>query len=133
MSNEAINDLKRCVKQYRDVDDEIRVLNKNVYEKREARKMLEVEMCDIIKTPQFAQVDKLKIDDDGSYIKIQKPHTYSKAWSLSKKDLDLLLADYFRDTSNPSAKECLEYIVNKRKLSLVGKEYEFERVVSEDN
>jgi hypothetical protein len=29
---EAISDLKRCVKQYRDVDNEIRVLNKQVYE-----------------------------------------------------------------------------------------------------
>jgi RNA binding exosome subunit len=130
---EAINDLKRCVKQYRDVDNEIRVLNREVYSKREARKIVEMEMVDLVKLPQFASVDKLKIDDDGSYIKIQKPDSYSKAWNLSKKDLDGLLKAYFTTSSNPNAEDCSKFIVEHRKRSLIGREYEFERIVREDN
>lgn len=132
MSTEAINDLKRCVKQYRDVDDEIRVLNKTVHEKRESRKIVEMEMCDLIKLPQFNSVDKLKIDD-GSCIKIQRPETYSKAWNLSKKDLETLVGGYFQSTPSPTAEECVSYIVGQRKRALVGKEFEFTRVVKEDD
>jgi len=128
-----MNDLKRCVKQYRDVDNELRVLNKQVYTKREQRKIVEMEMSDLVKLPQFSVVDKLKIDDDGSYIRIQKPETYSKAWSLSKKDLEQLTKEYFASTTSPTAQECAAYIVQNRKRSLVGKDYEFERVVAEDN
>lgn len=133
MSTEAINDLKRCVKQYRDVDNEIRALNKNVYEKREARKIVEMEMCDLIKLPQFNTVDKLKIDDDGSCIKIQRPDTYAKAWNLSKKDLETLVSGYFQSTTTPSADECVSYIIGQRKRTLVGKEFEFTRVIKEDD
>ena len=132
MSTEAINDLKRCVKQYRDVDNEIRVLNKNVYEKREARRIVEMEMCDLIKLPQFNAVDKLKIDDDGSCIKIQSPETYAKAWSLSKKELEVLINGYFQSTSTPDANKCVNYIVEQRKRALVGKDFEFSRVVKEE-
>jgi hypothetical protein len=130
---DAISDLKRCVKQYRDVDNELRFLNREVYSKRETRKIVEMEMADLVKLPQFASVDRLKIDDDGSYIRIQKPETYSKAWNLSKKDLDSLLKSYFTSSSNPTADECSKFIVEQRKRSLIGKEYEFERIVSENN
>jgi hypothetical protein len=132
MSNEAINDLKRCVKQYRDVDNELRVLNKTVYEKREARKMVEMEMSDLIKLPQFGSIDKLKIDDDGSCIKIQRPETYVKGWSLSKKELESLVASYFQSTMTPNPKDCVEFIVGQRKQALIGKEFEFNRVVQEE-
>jgi len=133
MSTEAINDLKRCVKQYRDVDNEIRVLNKNVHEKREARRVVEMEMRDIIKLPQFSSVDKLKIEDDGSYIKFQRPDTYSKAWSLSKKELETMVGGYFQSTNNLSSAECVNYIIEHRKRALVGKEFEFNRVTKEDD
>lgn len=131
MSNEAINDLKRCVKQYRDVDNDLRVLNKTVYEKREARKIVEMEMSDLIKLPQFGSVDKLKIDDDGSCIKIQRPETYAKAWSLSKKELETLVGSYFQSTMSPNPKDCVEFIVGRRKQALIGKDFEFSRVVQE--
>jgi len=127
---EALNDLKRCVKQYRDVDNELRMLNKQVYAKREARKIVEMEMVDLVKLPQFSVVDKLKIDDDGSYIRIQKPESYSKAWSLSKRELDELHKAYFASTVNPTAEGCTAYVVDNRKRSLVGREYEFERVIN---
>ena len=130
--SEAINDLKRCVKQYRDIDNEIRVINRTIYDKRESRRIIEMEMCDLIKLPQFDNVDKLKIDDDGSCIKIQRPDTYAKAWSLSKKDLETLIGGYFQSTNTPKPAECLSYIIEQRKKSLVGKEFEFSRVIPEE-
>ena len=126
-----MNDLKRCVKQYRDVDNELRILNKTVYEKRESRKIVEMEMADLIKLPQFEGIDKLKIDD-GSCIKIQRPEQYSKAWSLSKKDLEGLLKTYFDSTKTPSNTGCLEFILEQRKRSLVAKEFEFARIIPEE-
>lgn len=129
---EAINDLKRCVKEYRDIDDSIRILNKQVYDKRESRKIVEMEMCDLIKLPQFGTIDKLKIDDDGSTIKIQRPETYTKAWSLSKKDLDTLVKSYFQSTGSPNADGCIQYVTEERKKGLVGKEFDFTRVIPEE-
>ena len=132
MSNEAIIDLKRCVKNYRDLDDEIRELNKQVYSKREDRKIVELEMSTLITLPQFEGIDKLKIDDDGSTIKIGRPGTYNKPWSLSKNELELLLVAYFQSTGNPRADECIQYIVEQRRRSLIGKEVDFSRVIPKE-
>ena len=133
MSTEAINDLKRCVKQYRDVDNEIRLLNKNVYDKRETRRIVQMEMADLARLPQFASVDKLKIDDDGSYIRIQRPETYAKPWSLSKKELIDLNMAYFASTTTPTADGCSTFIIEHRKRSLIGKEFEFTRITTDDD
>lgn len=132
MSTEALKDLKDCIKRYRDVDDELVALNKKVYELRESRRCLSDELTQIIKLPQFDNISKLKIDDDGSTIKIQRPDTYSKAWSLSKKELETLLTSYFQSTANPTSAGCNTYILEQRKASLVGKEFEFYRNIPEE-
>ena len=132
MAVEAITDLKRCVKQYRDLDNEIRELNKEVYSKREDRKVVEMEMSDLIKLPQFNGVDKLKFDDDNSHIKIGRPGMYSKPWSLSKKELETLIKGYFGSTVTPNSEDCLNYILEERKKALVGREFDFTRVIPEE-
>jgi hypothetical protein len=132
MSNEAITDLKRCVKQYRDLDNEIRELNKEVYSKREDRKIAEMELSDLIKLPQFQGVDKLKFDDDNSCIKIARPGTYNKPWSLSKKELELLLKNYFTGDNPLDANSCFKFIVEERQKALIGKEFDFTRVFPEE-
>lgn len=132
MSTEALNDLRRCVKQYREIDDELRQLNKTIYSKREDRKIVEMEMSDIIKLPQFDSIDKMKIDDDGSTIKIARPGTYNKPWSLSKKELESLLKAYFISGNRMDAESCFNFIVEERKVALVGKEYDFSRVIPEE-
>lgn len=131
--SEAIIDLKRCIKQYRDADNDIRLLNKMVYEKRESRKIVEMELADLIKLPEFSSYDKLKIEDDGSTIKIQKPETYSKPWSLSKKDLQSVIGAYFASTSMPNPQSCYEYVCNDRKIKLVATEFAFTRIVAEED
>ena len=132
MSNEAINDLRRCVKQYRAVDDEIRELNKTVYSKREDRKVIEMEMTDLMKLPQFGDIDKLKIDDDGSTIKIGRPGGYSKPWSLSKKELKTLLESYFVPGHRMDAESCFNFILEERQRALVAKDFDFSRVIPEE-
>lgn len=132
MADEAIVNLKRCVKEYRDLDNELRELNKKIYDKREDRRILHVEMSDIINLPQFSGVDKLKIDDDGSTIKIARPGTHTKPWSLSKKELETLLVDYFRHSTNPHAQGCLQYILEERRKALVSKDFDFTRVIPEE-
>lgn len=130
--SEIINDLKRCVKQYRDIDNEIRELNKEVYSKREDRKAVEMELTDLVKLPQFSGIDKLKIDDDGSTIKIARPGTYAKAWALSQKELEGLLHKYFGATVTPNPSDCVQYIVSERKKGLVNKDFDFSRVIPEE-
>lgn len=132
MASETISDLKRCVKQYRDLDNEIRELNKEVYSKREDRKIVELELSDLIKLPQFDGIDKLKFDDDNSSIKIARPGTYTKPWSLSKKELENLLKAYFTEDHPLNAESCYKFIVAERQKSLVGKEFDFTRVISEE-
>jgi len=132
MANEAITDLKRCVKQYRDLDNEIRELNKEVHSKREDRKIVEMELADLIKLPQFDGIDKLKFDDDNSSIKISRPGTYNKPWSLSKKELESLLKVYFTGDNPLNAASCFKFILEERQKALVGKEYDFTRVIPED-
>jgi hypothetical protein len=130
---EAIRDLKRCVRQYREVDDELRELNQEVYQKREARKIVELELADLMKVDHFREFKKMKIEEDGSTITIQRPHEWSKPWSLSKKDLKDVLQRYFESTNVQSAEKCLEFILEAQKSKLVSTEYNFSRVVPEED
>jgi hypothetical protein len=132
MSTEEISNLKQCVKMYRDLDNQIRELNKEVQSKREDRKIIEMDIADIMKLPQFSGIDKLKIDDDNSTIKIARPGTYNKPWSLSKKELDVLLRSYFSAARAPNADECINYILEERRKALIGKEFDFSRVIPEE-
>ena len=130
---EAIRDLKRCVKQYREIDDKLRDLNREVYEKRESRKIIELELADLMKVDQFMNFKKLKIEEDGSTITVQRPNEWTKPWSLSKKDLKDLLERYFNSTNFPNAEKCLEFILEAQKTKLTSTEYSFNRIVPEED
>jgi hypothetical protein len=125
----ALENLKDYIRKYRDVDNEIRELNKAVYEKRDTRKSIELEITTVLSLPQFQAYDKLKIDEDGSTIRIKRPETYEKAWSLSKKELKALLDEYFKSDQPLNADSCFEFIVAQRKQALVGTEFELTRIV----
>jgi hypothetical protein len=130
---EAIRDLKRCVQQYRKVDDELRVLNHEVYNKRESRKIVEMELADLMKVEQFVNFKKLKIEEDGSIITIQRPQEWTKPWSLSKKDLKDSLERYFNSTNIPSADKAFEFITEAQKTKLTSTDFNFSRVVPEED
>jgi hypothetical protein len=130
---EAIRDLKRCVQQYRKVDDELRVLNHEVYNKRESRKIVEMELADLMKVEQFVNFKKLKIEEDGSIITIQRPQEWTKPWNLSKKDLKDSLERYFNSTVQPSPDKAFEFITEAQKTKLTSLEFNFSRVVPEED
>jgi hypothetical protein len=128
-----MQDLKGCIKQYKNVDDELRALNKQVYDLREKRKMLEIEIGDILRDPKFEAYSKLKIEEDGSTIKIQRPNTWSKAWTLSKKDLTEHLQAYFALGGSKNADACYEFILERQKEKLVSEEFSLTRIVASEN
>uniref|UniRef100_A0A6C0JYE4 Uncharacterized protein n=1 Tax=viral metagenome TaxID=1070528 RepID=A0A6C0JYE4_9ZZZZ len=124
--------LKNCVKQYRDIDNVIRELNKEVYSKRDERKTIEKQLAEFMKLPQLQGIDTLKIDEDGSSIRIHRPETYAKPWSLSKKDLESLVLQYFQDNSDPDPTDLIEFICKSRASALVAREYDFTRVLPKE-
>ena len=81
-------------------------------------------------------LNKLEIQDDGSYIKIQRPETWSKPWSLSQKELKDLISSYVHGgaTGNkPWPEELLDWIVHNKKTGMVAKEFAFKRVMNVEN
>ena len=124
-----MNDLKNCIKQYREIDDEIRDLNKQVYEKRDARKTVEMEIADIIRDPQFDGIKKIKLEEDGSTISFKRPNEWVKPWSLSQKDLKDLATQYFAVAGQFNAESLVKFIIDTRKQSLVATEFSFTRTV----
>ena len=127
-------ELKDRLRVYRSLDDQIRDINKLVYDLREKRKIVELEMADILKTPELSQVGELRLENDNSYIRIQRPGTYSKPWSLSKKDLQNYIEHYFENAGpNPNRRECFEFIVRQQKLNAVESDFKFVRTIPNEN
>ena len=130
----AKNELVQCVRKYRVLDDKLKELNKDVSKLRENRKILEMEMSDLLKVPQFATINKLEINDDKSIIKIQRPDMWSKPWSLSAKELRNLLDEYFKTGGLHTSEGAHTFIVDRRKGDLVSSEFSFNRMsVKEDD
>lgn len=128
MSGELIS----CVRKYRSLDDKLKVVNQDAQKLREDRKIIEMQLSDILKTTGYATIHKLEIQDDNTVIKIQRPDMWSKPWSLSAKDLKQHLQDFWT-TSNPkTADDCYAYIVDKRKRALIATDFAFTRTPMKD-
>jgi len=121
-------DLVRAVRKYRSLDDQIKEINTTVYKLREDKKFVENEMSDILRRTNFQNLNKLEIQDDGSYIKIQRPETWSKPWSLSQTELKDLIAGYAGPLDG-----LFKWIVERKKTGMVAKEFAFKRVMNVDN
>jgi hypothetical protein len=127
MSKDASAELLACVRKYRIFDDKLKVLNKATHALREDRKVVELEMSDILKIPAYATISKLEISD-STVIKIQRPDLWSKPWSLSAKDMKGYLEDYFKRPGVHTAEDCHAFIVDRRKGSLISTEFSFSRM-----
>lgn len=127
-------ELKERLKVYRDLDNQLREVNKVVYDLREKRKMVEFEMVDILKHPQFSTIGMLRLENDNSSIRIQRPGTYSKAWSMSKRDLQNYIDHYF-ENAGPTAnrRDCFEFIVQQQKASAIETDYKITRIIPNEN
>jgi len=128
-------DLVKAVRKFRECDDKLKELNKEVSKLREAKKLVEEEMAGILKRGPFATLDKLELAGDQSRIDIQRPGTYSKPWSLSQKGLETFAVDYFIRTgkTGAEAKAFVEFVSRQKKADLVSNEFSFKRVVNVDD
>jgi hypothetical protein len=125
----TMEELKQCIKDYRNLDNQRRELNGQVSTVREEIKMKELEMQDILRSPQFTGYDRLRIEDDGSEIKIQRQ--WVKPISFTQGSLQKSLTDFFGDSQK--AKDCLDYIIRKHKETSVSTEFKFTRLVKNEN
>ena len=119
--------LKTRLHSYRTVDSRIRELNAEVHALRTERRDIETEMSAMLLAPEFSTFNEVRLSDDGSVIKIQRPNQWSKAWTLSKKDMQTLLKEYFESTAagDTTADGCFAYIVDKKTRALVATEFAF--------
>jgi len=131
MAAEDINNLRTAVGRYRTIDDQLRTLNRQVYPLREQRKITEMEIVDILRQPEYATVTKLDIREDGSSIKIKKPHTWRSPWALSKSELERYITQYFASTQAPNPNDCYRFIVRTHEPTLVRGTFSIERVVAD--
>jgi hypothetical protein len=118
--------LKNALYAYKDIDNRLNDLNRDVATLRGQRKDIEVTMATILARPELSAIDKLELKDDNSYVRIGRPDTWTKPWSLSKKDLATHLTDYFQRNTVPTPDGCFKYICETQRT--LGKEFTFERV-----
>ena len=119
--------LKTRLQSYHEIDNEIQELNKKTHTLRSKRKEIETEMANILQHPELSGIEALNLVEDGSVVKIQRPG-WNKAWTLSKKELKLLLDSYFDSRNVHEADTCFDYIVDAVKPKLVSTEFSFVRV-----
>ena len=127
-----MDDLKNCIRKYQRIDNELQDLNKTVYSLREDRKIVELEMVDVVKQTQFETINTFKLED-GSTIRIQRPQKWSKPWSMSRRDLSQYVEEYFNSTEEPSAKQCIWFITQMKERTLVSTDFSFTRNLSKED
>lgn len=122
-----IDTLKAELRSYARIDDDLQGMNKKVYELRNARREVETTIATILQTPELAQIEKIQLSEDNSFVKIQRPG-WNKPWSISKKDLNESIRSYFESTTTPCADDCYKFIIDSQKDKLSSKEFNFTRV-----
>ena len=94
-----LNSLKSHIQSYRDIDSKLQELNTEVHRLRKDKNEVESSMASLLQNPEFESINMLQLKEDGSTIQIQRPNTWSKAWTLSKKDLHKYMREYFEKNS----------------------------------
>ena len=115
---------------YRLLDEDLKKINAKAHDLRRERKDVEVEMATILSKPEFDQVEKLEIKDDGSLVKIQRPGTWTKGWSMSKNELMEGLKLYFKIDKDANAEDCFAFLVEHQKPKMISTEFAFERLAT---
>ena len=121
--------LKSHLQSYRKLDEDLKELNAKSLEVRRERKQIESEMSIILQKPEFQQYDKLEIKEDGSLIRIQRPGTWTKGWSMSKHELMDALNLYFKVDKDANAEDCYDFLVEHQKPKMISNEFAFERTI----
>lgn len=106
-----MDDLRRLANEYSTLAKRIAQKNREVYGDREDRKRLELEMIDIMKTPEFATVRNFQ--HQGCTFKVDPPGSWKGSWYISKTDLYSDIVSYFNSTAQQSPEGCYGFIVNR--------------------
>jgi hypothetical protein len=128
-----LNSLKSHIQSYRDIDSKLQELNTEVYKLRKDKNEVESSMASLLQNPEFESINMLQLKEDGSTIQIQRPNTWSKAWTLSKKDLHKYMREYFEKTPKPNPDECYQYITQEKSKTLVSNEFSFTRIIQKQS
>jgi len=107
-----MEEFKQVLNQYTDLNTRLQDLNAQVYALREQKKIKELEVIDFLRQPEFSQFQVIE-RPDGTKLKISRPLTWSKPWSLSKTELFRLLDSYFLIPGIQSAANCYNYITRE--------------------
>lgn len=127
MAEQAKSELLVLIRKYRELDASIKKINKNLTDLRDERGELEHSMEQIFERPENQHFQKMDLSDD-SYIRIQRPGEWKKPWGLSKKELGVLLTEFFGSGKPLNAEECYRHIVEAREKALVATEMNFMRI-----
>lgn len=122
-----IDNLKSHLRSYSKLDDEIQVLNKQVYDLRNERKEIETHIATILTNPELSQIEKIQLSEDNSVLKIQRPG-WTKPWSLSKKELKSCIDSYFQSGKPMNPDDLYSYIVESQKDKLSSNDFSFTRI-----
>ena len=106
-----MDDLRRLANEYSTLAKRIAQKNREVYGDREDRKRLELEMIDIMKTPEFATVRNFQ--HQGCTFKVDPPGSWKGSWYISKTDLHSDIVSYFQSTAQASGDGCYGFFVNR--------------------
>ena len=106
-----MDDLRRLAAEYSRVQMGLDLKNREVQAERERRKGIELEIVDLMKTPEFATVHNFQ--HQGAIFKVDPPGTWKSSWYLSKAELRSDIVSYWSSTDNRNAQECFNHIVAK--------------------
>ena len=120
------SDLKNQMAKYIAVDNALQVANARSFELRKEKKSAEESLAVLLQYPGVENINTLK-NEAGDTIKVHRPGTWNKGWTLSKKDLESMLNTYFDSRVQPNAQECFDFIVGENKKSMVSSDFSFSR------
>ena len=122
---EILQGLREEMRNYTQVDNRLRELNRQIYALRDERNATEDRMVEIIKNPAFASVQRLQTADGSATFKVIRPDEGFKTWSLSKGMLSQYLKQHL---GNQQGQECYMFIHNTHLATLKNKGYLIERI-----
>lgn len=122
---EILQGLREEMRNYTQVDNRLRELNKQTHALREQRTLVADRITTIIRDPVFATVQRLQTADGSAAFRVVRPDEGFKPWSLSKG----MLMEYLNQHLGPErGPVCYRYIHDTHQATLKNTEYGIQRV-----
>jgi hypothetical protein len=123
-----MDELRNLATRYSAIDEEIKEGNKILNNKREQRKILELEIIDVMKSPQFATVKKFQ--HQSSTFVVDQPEQWHGSWYLSKADLNNDIVTYLNSHEQKDPEGLYEFIIQRESERSIKSEWRITRHVS---